>query len=69
MIKSAEVLAEAMQDEWDEYVGDSGCIPPCFCIHSSPTTTVSARFKDSDFVFYVIEGLQKLGYEIKPINN
>ncbi len=64
---SAEmVLAEVMQDIWNDRAMDCGEIPSCFEIKGPPTTRIYADFEDSTFVWNIVETLRARGYSILP---
>jgi len=64
---SAEkILAEVMQDIWNDRAMDCGEIPSCFEIKGPPTTRIYADFEDSTFVWNIVETLRARGYSILP---
>jgi hypothetical protein len=66
---SAEkILAEVMQDTWNDRAMDCGEIPSCFEIKGPPTTRIYADFEDSTFVWNIVETLRARGYSILPNN-
>lgn len=44
-----EQVEESLQEAWDNWAMDTGCIPCCFKIYGPRTTRVSANFKGSQF--------------------
>jgi hypothetical protein len=46
---TGEQVAEALNDIWGDFCGDTGCIPDCFTIHGPRTTQVEADFRKGNF--------------------
>jgi hypothetical protein len=63
-VDMAEILGEALQDEWNDHVGDCGTIPPAFEVDGSPRTFITAHFKGSTFVRHVAELLESRGFTL-----
>lgn len=53
-----KMLREAMQNAWNDYVADTGCLPSDFSIHGPKTTRVSADFIRGDFAKFIISELE-----------
>lgn len=51
------VLGEAMQDAWNNFCQDTGCVPTAFQIHGPPSTRVTAELIGSDFALAVLDCL------------
>lgn len=50
-----EVVAQAMQDAWEEWIADTGSIPDAFKIHGPLTTRVSVDFHYGNFAEHVAD--------------
>ena len=61
-----KVLAEVMQDIWNDRAIDCGEVPTCFEIKGPRTTRVYADFEESQFVWNIVETLRARGYSIVP---
>jgi hypothetical protein len=59
-------LAELMQEVWDGWCADAGCIPTfTFRIAGPPTTRVYADFAKGEFVSQVITRLNENGVHLR----
>lgn len=54
----AEIVGEALDFVWNDWCGDTGTIPGCFCIHGPRTTRVEAYFTGSRFAELVAERIK-----------
>ena len=50
-----DLVVEAMQDAWDDFVADTGCYPDCLTVTRGPTVT--ADFGRSNFALGVAQRL------------
>lgn len=51
------MLGEAMQDAWNNFCQDTGCVPDAFTIHGPRSTRVTAHLIGSSFTFAVLDCL------------
>lgn len=65
-VASSGWLGEAMQLVWNDWCGDTGCVPDCIRIHGPRTTRVVGDFMHSNFTFQVVQTLKAMGYSITP---
>jgi hypothetical protein len=63
-----EHLATAMQDVWNDWCSDTGCVPDGFRIAGPHTTRVYADFLKSPFPRLVLESLERSGYRVVKNN-
>ena len=62
------ILAEAMQDVWNDRAADCGEIPSCLEVRGPRTTRIVADFIESTFVWNIIQTMQARGYTITKTN-
>lgn len=64
-------LAEALQEAWNDWCSDTGCVPDGFHIRGPATTRVTADFNyyGLQFVRNVTSALGRAGYRIVPAAN
>ena len=60
-----KLLSAALQHAWDDFIGDTGCVPDAISIHGPSTTRISADFHKGNFTIvvarYLLEHVDVLG--------
>ncbi len=54
------MVVDALQQAWNDFCSDTGCIPDCFQVHGPRTTQVYADFNVGNFASFVCDGLLRV---------